>query len=112
MASPVPVAAAIDSGDRRWVDALLQHLRTQGFAVGVDHYLRVYALLGQMGAAVPLERLKTLLCPLFADSEDQQTRFYQLFDAFFQPGGQGGAAEAASSPSPHAGHDGTGIAPT
>ncbi len=61
----------------------LAYLRGQGFIIGVDHHLRLQALLRQLGPG-PLD-LKYLLCPLFAVSEKQQRLFYNAYETFFTP---------------------------
>jgi Transglycosylase SLT domain len=64
-------------------DALLTHLRQQGFDIGVDHYLRLQELLNKAGAECAPENLKTLLCPIFATSKAQQEQFHHVFDSYF-----------------------------
>lgn len=62
---------------------LLDALRRQGFAIGVDHYVRIYALLERVGDECAPEQLKTLICPLVATSKEQQEQFYRVFDQQF-----------------------------
>ena len=62
---------------------LLDSLRRQGIAVGVDHYLRIYALLERVGDECSPQQLKTLICPLVATSREQQEQFYRVFDQHF-----------------------------
>jgi hypothetical protein len=62
---------------------LLDALRRQGFAIGVDHYVRIYALLERVGDECSPDQLKTLLCPLVATSKEQQKQFYRVFDQQF-----------------------------
>lgn len=60
----------------------IHHLQRQGFTIGVEHYLRLYTLLDELGEYHP-QQLKTLLCPIFATNKDQQQQFYTAFDQFF-----------------------------
>ncbi|MDX6695082.1 MAG: hypothetical protein QOF02_2685 [Blastocatellia bacterium] len=62
---------------------LLSHLRQHGFAIGVDHYLRLHELLDKVGDRCAPEDLRTLLAPIFATSPGQQEQFYRAFDAYF-----------------------------
>lgn len=74
----------------------LEHLRRQGFTVGVDDYLRLQELLNKIGDCAPVD-LKTLLCPILATNKIQQQQFYAAFDSYFdlfQP------ASAARPPMP------------
>jgi hypothetical protein len=64
-------------------NTLIEALRHQGLPVGVDHYLRLYELLDRVGHTVAPERLKTLLCPIFATSREQQELFYTTFEQCF-----------------------------
>lgn len=62
---------------------LLEFLRRQGFPIGLDHYVRLQSLLEAIGGDCPPDRLKTLLCPIFATSRDQQEHFHRAFDQFY-----------------------------
>jgi len=60
---------------------LMEDLRGQGFVIGTDHYLRVQAVLRAFGTNLESpEKLKTLICPVFAVNEKQQAAFYRSFD--------------------------------
>ncbi|HEU4767863.1 MAG TPA: hypothetical protein VFS77_10820, partial [Pyrinomonadaceae bacterium] len=61
----------------------LETLRRRGFNISVGHYLRLQKLLDRIGPQCKPHELKTLLCPIFATTEREQTRFYDEFDAFF-----------------------------
>ncbi|MCP4350670.1 MAG: hypothetical protein GY795_34815 [Desulfobacterales bacterium] len=63
----------------------LTHLKRQGFVIGVDHYLRLQALLDMLGKNSQPSELKYLICPIFAVSEKQQRQFYNAFDLYFKP---------------------------
>jgi formylglycine-generating enzyme required for sulfatase activity len=77
-------------------EPFLHQLRGQGFAVGVDHYFRLQAVLDRIeGRCTPAE-LRTLLCPLFATSPEQQEQFYLAFDEYFAFAG----TEEAAAPEP------------
>ena len=62
----------------------LAHLRRQGFAIGVDHHLRLQRLLDEIGGRCAPQDLKTLLCPIFATSEKEQSLFHRVFDEYFE----------------------------
>src|SRR4051812_37764804 len=70
----------------RGLEGLIEHLREHGFAVGVDHYLRVGQLLQRIDHGLPLEAISTLLAPIFARSAEEQTRFYEVFRVYVQQG--------------------------
>ncbi|MEZ4885283.1 MAG: RDD family protein [Chitinophagales bacterium] len=59
------------------------YLQQQGFALGVDDFLQVQALLNRLPEDCSPERLKRLLCPLVASNQEEQTFFYQAFDRYF-----------------------------
>src|SRR5262249_49867747 len=59
-------------------------LRRQGFAISVEHHLRLQLLLTRLAGECAPEDLKTLLCPLFATSRDEQMRFHGAFDSYFE----------------------------
>jgi len=58
----------------------LDQLRHNGFAIGVEHHLRIRELLSRADGQFQPGDLKTLLCPIVASSEEQQTAFYDAFD--------------------------------
>ncbi len=62
---------------------LLDSLRRQGIPVGVDHYLRIYALLERVADECSPQQLKTLICPLIATNKEQQEQVYRAFDQHF-----------------------------
>ena len=61
----------------------LETLQLRGFNISSGHYLRMQKLLSRIGPECMPHELKTLLCPIFATSEREQTRFYEEFDSFF-----------------------------
>lgn len=62
----------------------LSHLSRQGFAIGVDHHLRLQQLLDKTSADCGPQDLKTLLCPIFATDEKEQALFHRAFDSYFE----------------------------
>lgn len=63
--------------------ALTGDLQAHGFVIGVDNWETLFALLQQVDfneATTHPDRLKGLLCPLFATNAEQQRIFYFLFD--------------------------------
>jgi tetratricopeptide (TPR) repeat protein len=63
-------------------EPFLDHLRRHGFSIGVEHHLRLRALLNRVGVDCEPWELPTLICPLFATSAEQQEFFYRAFDSF------------------------------
>ena len=55
-------------------------LKDRGFQIGADHYLKVINLLKSLDPECPPNRLKFMLCPLFAVNKKEQDLFYKLFD--------------------------------
>jgi len=74
----IPAAAALE------FDGLVRLLRANGFQIGVSHYLRLERVIGSLGSNTHPSRLASLLCPIFATNPQQQSRFYELFDDFFE----------------------------
>lgn len=61
----------------------LHALRRNGFSVGLRHYARLMTVLEQVGPDCAPHQLRTMICPLFATTAEQQDRFYRLFDQWF-----------------------------
>lgn len=59
---------------------LLSTLEADGFVLGTGKQLQVQELLRKLPDDLELESLKTILCPIFATSRQEQDRFYELFD--------------------------------
>lgn len=59
-------------------------LRAHGFSVSVERQLRMERLLAMQAGAYGPEQLPTLLCPLFAQSLEQQQLFHQLYGVYFE----------------------------
>src|SRR5450432_951688 len=64
-------------------EQFIEHLRRNGFVIGVDSHLRIQELLNRVGGSYGPEDLKTLVCPLVARSEDEQEAFYEAFRRFY-----------------------------
>ncbi|HKR01225.1 MAG TPA: hypothetical protein VJT09_11160 [Pyrinomonadaceae bacterium] len=99
MSEPSPSQSVLAFSD------FLAYLRGQGFAVDAAHYMRLQTVLDQarVGRVSPddMARLdwtkqerpplnweqldfKTLLCPIFATTREEQERFYKLFDEYLE----------------------------
>ena len=65
------------------LEAFLDALRREGFAVDTDHYHELPLLLHTLAAEHPYESLKTLLAPLVARNRQEQQRFYDFFDRYY-----------------------------
>lgn len=65
------------------LEAFLDALRREGFAVDSDHYHELPLLLHTLAAEHPYESLKTLLAPLVARNRQEQQRFYDFFDRYY-----------------------------
>ena len=61
----------------------LTYLQQQGFALGIDDFLQVQALLSRLPEDCTADRLRGLLAPLLVSDEDEQAFFYQAFDRYF-----------------------------
>src|SRR6185503_10784573 len=61
----------------------IESLRACGFTIGIGHQLRLQKLLSRVGPECTPHELKTVLCPIFATDEREQTRFYEEFDKYF-----------------------------
>ena len=82
------------------IDGFLSWLRAQGFVIGVDSHLRVQQLLERAGPECSPQDLKTVLCPLFARSEEQQDAFYRSFDRWFDLFAAPAAPDSMRDPEP------------
>ncbi len=71
------------NGSRLVFGDFLDHLRRQGLTIGVDHYLRLQELLNKVSGHCAPSDLKTIICPIFASNERQQSQFYAAFDSYF-----------------------------
>lgn len=64
-------------------EGFINHLRFNGFTVGVHSYMRLQELLNHLDTHISVEEIKYLLCPVFASNPEEQTRFIYLFDNYF-----------------------------
>ncbi len=67
------------------LEAFFDYLRGQGFATGIGERLRAHRVTALGGQKPRPERLKTLLCPVFARDAEEQERFDAAFDLYFTP---------------------------
>lgn len=67
------------------IGPFLAELESQGFAIGVDHYIQIRRLLSQMDLFGRNEKqlLKETLAPIIVTSAEEQVIFYETFDRFF-----------------------------
>jgi hypothetical protein len=72
---------------------LVDHLRQNGFNIGIDSHLRLQKVLSKVSGNCSPADLKTLLCPIFATNQKQQEFFYSAFDSYF---GLGQSLEVSS----------------
>lgn len=73
---------------------LFDRLKREGFTLGIDDYLKAQSLIDteikelinrQEEADIDnLEDLKYLLCPVLAQNQEQQQKFYRIFDEYFK----------------------------
>ena len=64
-------------------NGFIEYIRQEGFVIGVDHYLRLQAVLKNFGSTCQPSELKFLLCPIFATTQREQAQFYRSFDHYF-----------------------------
>jgi hypothetical protein len=71
--------------DRAFIpfEAFLDLLQEHGFAIGVSEQLRLRQLLETLPVDTDQQRLRSLICPLFAKSSQDQRLFYRLYDYHF-----------------------------
>ncbi len=72
---------------------LIERLRLRGFAVGTADFLRMQTLLERVAGYCTPGEVKTLLCPIFARSREQQQIFCELFDEFWREAELGASAQ-------------------
>ena len=61
------------------VDELIAALKQNGFVFGVDTLLNLHNLLKSVDTETDFDDLPTYICPLFAQNQKQQQRFYELY---------------------------------
>ena len=77
--------SALSDKERVQFDHFFDYLESEGFPTGPGERVRAFVLAGRAGKSYRDRRLKTLLCPVFARSADEQQRFYTAYDFFFRP---------------------------
>jgi hypothetical protein len=65
-------------------EGFLAYLRGEGFRVGVDSSVRLYQVIAGLTDDCSPTILKLRLCPLFAQSEQDQQRFSAAFESYFE----------------------------
>ncbi|MFM9909713.1 MAG: hypothetical protein ACKVOW_10205 [Chitinophagaceae bacterium] len=63
------------------LEQLTQLLRGEGFSIKPDDYIELLKVVEKFGTDNPAS-LKTKLCPLIATSEEEQNKFYRIFDEY------------------------------
>ncbi len=66
-------------------DELLEVLRHQGFAFGIDTYQLAHYVIIKAIEAGELEQLDLWLCPVLAHSAEQQAAFFEIYKRLFIP---------------------------
>ncbi|MSV28252.1 MAG: hypothetical protein EXQ52_05840 [Bryobacterales bacterium] len=92
MSAGEPISAA------QWLpfDSLLEELRRRGFPIGADHHLRMNRVLRLLAPECDgPDRLRDVLCPIFATTAEQQEAFHKIFEEWRK---QAGIAEARPDP--------------
>jgi len=71
------------------LEQLTSMLRREGFSIKPDDYIELLKVVEKFGSE-DIAALKTKLCPLIATSEEEQAKFYHVFDEYvrinLQPG--------------------------
>lgn len=62
--------------------ALLNALKDEGFAIGVDSHLQVWAILQSLPQDADTKTVVDFLCPLFSQSDVEQAKFHQVFKQY------------------------------
>lgn len=78
------MSSPVQTDQQLLFQGFLQHLEGRGFAIGIDHYLRMELLLAKVAGDCGPKDLKSLLCPIFASDRTQQQYFSAAFDDYFQ----------------------------
>ncbi|MEL7065261.1 MAG: hypothetical protein AAFP00_16095, partial [Bacteroidota bacterium] len=64
--------------------SFLDYLRKEGFAITTDTYRDVQIVVEQMLPQANLEDMPRLLAPLIATDEEEQQRFFRLYERYFR----------------------------
>jgi len=62
---------------------LLERLRSEGFTIGVEHYIRVARALDPDSGSYSPKQMRSRLCALLAVSPYQQARFHEIFEEIY-----------------------------
>lgn len=62
--------------------ALLNALKDEGFVIGVDSHLQVWAILQSLPQDADTKTVVDFLCPLFSQSDVEQAKFHQVFKQY------------------------------
>ncbi len=64
--------------------AFLEFLKAEGFEINTGQYLNIYNLIERIDFnATPFEELKFIICPVLANTPEDQEKFYAAFDVHF-----------------------------
>ena len=66
------------------LDEFLKDLKKNGFTVGIDTYVRLYKILENIDFKLYYDELETILCPIFANNQSDQIKFYSIFKRHFR----------------------------
>jgi formylglycine-generating enzyme required for sulfatase activity len=75
-----------DTGEQRYthLSQFMNLLKTHGFQLGVDHYIRVQQMVALQSDTLTPDQLKYVFCPIIASNAKEQALFYTLFDRYFK----------------------------
>src|SRR5690349_7823855 len=63
------------------LELLLNMLRKKGFYIKPDDYIEILKVIEKFGTD-DLDEIGRLICPLIATSEEEQVRFYKIFEEY------------------------------
>jgi hypothetical protein len=75
----------IPNNEQDRLELFFEYLEREGFPAGPGERVRASFVAARAGKAYRERHLKTLLCPIFSRSEEEQRRFYTAYDLFFRP---------------------------
>ena len=82
MATVVHIAQATGSASLHFpFEELIAHLKKEGFVIKPDDYIELLKVTGTFGTE-DIRTLRYRLAPLLCTSEQDQERFYKVFDAY------------------------------
>jgi formylglycine-generating enzyme required for sulfatase activity len=62
---------------------LMERLKKEGFSIGVNTLLDIKLVLATFDDETDRETIKLAICPLLAETSEQQAQFYRIFDELF-----------------------------